>query len=195
MLRHFLLICFAAVSGVYAQSKTVAPKAQVLVVYHSESGQTHAMAEAVMRGANVVGGVAVLLRTTSTVSAAELQASDAIIIGSPVINANPSPEVLSFIRSWPFKEGAMKNKIGSAFATGGGISAGEELVQVSLLHAMLVFGMVVVGGDEWTSSFGASAVTGEKPFDESKSVNAIFIRKAERLGRRVAEAALRWKED
>ena len=76
--------------------------------------------------------------------------------------------------------------------TGGGISAGEELVQVNILHSMLVFGMVAVGGPEWSGAFGASAITAEPPFD-SKTVEDRFLKKAEALGKRVAEIAARMK--
>ncbi len=82
----------------------------------------------------------------------------------------------------------MRNKIGAAFTTGGGISAGEELVQVGILHSMLVFGMVIVGGEQWTSAFGASAVTSEDPFKEGR-VDKAFREKGEALGKRVATLA------
>jgi NAD(P)H dehydrogenase (quinone) len=50
---------------------------------------------------------------------------------------------------------------------------------------MLVFGMIVVGGDEWTSAFGASAITNESVFKTEK-IDAIFLQKGFRLGKRVA---------
>ena len=54
----------------------------------------------------------------------------------------------------------MRDKVGAAFVTAGGISAGEEAVQLAILRAMLVYNMIVVGGADWTAAFGASAVTG-----------------------------------
>jgi NAD(P)H dehydrogenase (quinone) len=50
---------------------------------------------------------------------------------------------------------------------------------------MLVFGMIVVGGDEWTSAFGASAITNESVFKTEK-IDTIFLQKGFRLGKRVA---------
>jgi multimeric flavodoxin WrbA len=47
---------------------------------------------------------------------------------------------------WPFEGTPLKDKIGAAFVSAGGISAGEELTQLSILHSMLIFGMIVVGG-------------------------------------------------
>ena len=73
--------------------------------------------------------------------------------------------------------------------TAGGISAGEEIVQMNILQSMLVFGMIVVGGPEWTQPFGASAVTGEPPFDviAPDEIADQFLEKGYRLGKRVAE--------
>ena len=122
---------------------------RVLVVYYSQTGHTKTMAEAVARGAKLA---TVILKTVSEATSADVLAADAIIVGSPVYNANVAPEVQAFINRWPFDGSPLKDKIGAAFVTGGGISTGEELVRVNILHSMLVFGMVVVGGPEWTSA-------------------------------------------
>jgi NAD(P)H dehydrogenase (quinone) len=42
-----------------------------------------------------------------------------------------------------------------------------------------------VGGDEWTSAFGASAITNESVFKTEK-IDTIFLQKGFRLGKRVA---------
>ena len=115
----------------------------------------------------------------------DLLEADAIIIGSPVYNANLAPEVVQFMSTWPFEGNPLKDKIGAAFVTAGGISAGEELAQVNLLHSMLIFGMIVVGGDNWTSAFGASAITNESIFKTDK-LDKLFLQKGFSLGSRVA---------
>ena len=171
---------------------------RVLIVYFSQTGNTREMAEAVANGARAVTGVEVKLQTTAETTFPDLMAADAIIVGSPVYNANAAPEVVSFMNSWPFNGAPFKNKIGAAFVTGGGISAGEELVQLNILHSMMIFGMIVVGGADWTSPFGASAVTDEAPFDSSsggKHVAKQFLQKGEGLGKRVAELSLRLKKN
>lgn len=171
---------------------------RVLVVYFSQTGHTLAMAEAVATGARTVKGVETKLRTIAETTNADLLAADAIIVGSPVYNANAAPEVMSFLSRWPFEGSPLKNKIGAAFVTGGGISAGEELVQLNILHSMMIFGMIVVGGDDWTSPFGASAVTAEAPFDSvagGKPVAKQFLQKGEALGKRAAELCLRLKQN
>ena len=55
----------------------------------------------------------------------------------------------------------MSNKFGGAFATAGGIHAGADGTIMSILRSMMVFQMMAVGGDSWTSPFGAVATTYE----------------------------------
>jgi NAD(P)H dehydrogenase (quinone) len=162
----------------------------ILVTYFSQTGKTAQLADAVVRGAKSVNNVQVILKQIQQTTKEDLLKADAIIIGSPVYNANPASEVLKFIEGWPFEGSPMKNKIGAVFVTGGGISAGEELAQVNLLHSMLIYGMVIVGGADWTSAFGASAITDEGPF--KNGVDDIFLKKGEGLGKGVAESVVRW---
>ena len=161
----------------------------VLIAYYSQSGNTKTLAHAVEEGAKSVAGVRVLLLPMDQVSNKEVLEADAIVVGSPVYNANVAPEVQSFINSWPFAGRPLKNKLGAAFVTGGGISIGEELVQLNLLHSMLIQGMLVMGGEETEAAFGASAITGEAPF-QTGTVEEQFLAKARGLGKRVAEMAL-----
>lgn len=166
---------------------------QVLIVYHSETGNTDQMARSVEKGALSVEGVSVVLKFVNDVSNEDLIQADAIIVGSPVYNANVTPEISAFISSWPFEGQPLKDKIGAAFVTAGGISAGEEIVQMNILQSMLVFGMIVVGGPDWTQPFGASAVTGEPPFEVSEpgEISGQFLEKGFLLGERVAKITLK----
>jgi len=165
----------------------------VLVVYHSVTGHTQLMAEAVAEGARGEPGADVRIRPVDEATTDDLLWADAVVVGGPVRSGNASPEVITFLNAMPFG-GQMKDKVGAAFTSGGGISAGEELAQVAVLHAMLVYGMIVVGGPDWASAFGASAVTGEAPFTdppEGPGVAPIFLDKARALGQRVAVVASR----
>lgn len=165
----------------------------VLIAYYSQSGNTQVMAQAVEEGAKSVAGVRVILRSIDQVSSQDLLESDAIVVGSPVYNANVAPAVQEFINRWPFDGRPLKNKLGAAFVTGGGMSIGEELVQLNLLHSMLIHGMLVLGGEETEAAFGASAVTGEAPF-QGGTVAEQFLVKGRGLGKRVAEIALSLKK-
>lgn len=158
----------------------------VLITYYSQSGNTEKLAKAVAEGARSIEEVEVRLLPIDQVKESDLLEASAIIVGSPVYNANVAPAVQKFINSWPFEGRPLKNKIGAAFSTGGGISIGEELVMLNILHSMLIYGMIVVGGDETEAAFGASAVTGEGPFDGGK-MDEIFLKKGFGLGSRVAK--------
>lgn len=162
----------------------------VLITYHSETGNTAQMAEAVSEGVALVDGVDVYVKMVSDIKTEDLLNADAIIVGSPVYNANVSPEVSRFIAKWPFEGEPLKDKIGAAFVTGGGISAGEEIVQMNILQSMLVFGMIIVGGPDWTQPFGASAITREWP-SQNNTVDSLFLEKGRTLGRRVAQIAVK----
>lgn len=184
ILTILLLVSFCSA---FAQKK-------ILIVYHSETGNTEMMAQSVAEGAGSVDGVQVLMKQSAEVTENDLKNADAIIVGSPVYNAAISPEISRFISSWPFEGAPLKDKIGAAFVTAGGISAGEELAQTSILQSMLIFGMIVVGGPDWTQPFGASAVTGEEPFitQQPGDIHPHFLEKGRKLGERVAQITLRF---
>ena len=186
-MHRFILLSFLFLSLPFLGHGQGQPT--VLIAYFSQSGNTKTLAHAVEEGAKSVVGVRVLLLPIDQVSNKEVLEADAIVVGSPVYNANVAPEVQKFINSWPFEGRPLKNKLGAAFVTGGGISIGEELVQLNLLHSMLIQGMLVMGGEETEAAFGASAITGEVPFQTGK-VEEQFLAKARGLGKRVAEMAL-----
>ena len=193
MFRYFLIVTIiCGFMKLYAQDST-----KVLIVYYSQQGRTEKMAEAVERGAKSVESARVRLLSVQDAKNEDVLWADAIILGSPVYNANVAPPVQTFINRWPFQGAPLKDKIGAAFVTAGGISAGEEFVQLNLLKSMLIFGMIIVGGPNWTQAFGASAVTEEEPFISEKSgeVADRFLIKGENLGRRVAEITSRWNRN
>jgi NAD(P)H dehydrogenase (quinone) len=181
-MKPYLILVFLFVSQLgYTQAKLK----NILITYYSKTAHTQSLAEKVAKGAASIPGVQVVLKTIDQTTTKDLLDADAIIIGSPVYNANIAPEVVKFISEWPFEGSPLKDKIGAAFVTAGGISAGEELAQVNLLHSMLIFGMIVVGGEEWTSAFGASAITNENIFKADK-LDKHFLQKGFLLGKRVA---------
>jgi NAD(P)H dehydrogenase (quinone) len=164
----------------------------ILITYYSKTAHTQSLAEEVAKGASSIPGVQVVLKRIDQTTTKDLLNADAIILGSPVYNANLAPEVVQFMSTWPFEGNPLKDKIGAAFVTAGGISAGEELAQVNILQSMLVFGMVVVGGDDWTSAFGASAITNEGVF-KTENLDKLFLQKGFSLGKRVAKIAKKMK--
>jgi len=193
MFRYFLIVTIiCGFIKLYAQDST-----NILIVYYSQQGHTEKMAQAVEKGAKSVELTRVRLLSVQDAKNEDVLWADAIILGSPVYNANVAPPIQTFINRWPFQGEPLKDKIGAAFVTAGGISAGEEFVQLNLLKSMLIFGMIILGGPNWTQAFGASAVTGEEPFIREKAgeVADQFLKKGENLGRRVAEISGRWNRN
>ena len=168
-----------------------APLVKVLVTYHSLSGNTERMAEAVADGVKSISGAEAILKRVGKVTADDLFSADAVVVGSPVYWSNMSGEVKTFLDNWQFKFGVfpdfkMKNKIGAAFATGGQISSGKEVTMLTILAAMLGNQMIVVSGG---GAFGASATTeGDSPGIDNQE-----LADAKSLGKRVAEVAVRFK--
>jgi NAD(P)H dehydrogenase (quinone) len=158
---------------------------QVLVAYHSVTGNTEKMALGVAEGAKGVAGTVVVLKRVHEVTAQDLFLSNAVVVGSPVYWSNMAGEVKTFFDNWQLKFGVfpefkMRDKVGAAFATGGQISSGKELVMLSILAAMLGNQMIVVSGG---GAFGASATTeGGSPGIDEKELDS-----ARQLGKRVAE--------
>ena len=158
---------------------------KVLITYHSLTGNTAKMAQGVAEGARSMDNAVVVVKPVAAVTANDLFSSDAIIVGSPVYWSNMAGEVKTFFDNWQFKFGVypefkMRNKVGAAFSTGGGLSNGKELTMLTILAAMLGNQMIVVSGG---GAFGASATTeGESPgIDEREYAEA------QALGRRVVE--------
>jgi NAD(P)H dehydrogenase (quinone) len=199
-MRKTALTCLLALLPVLALGQSAEQKkANVLIVYYSAKGHTKAMAEAVAKGARAVEGAAVNLLSVADAKVDDVLSADAVIVGSPVYKANVAPPIQEFINSWPIQNNALRDKLGAAFVTASGISAGEELTQMDILHSMLVCQMIVVGGPDARQPLGASAIVGENPSgkaDEKKDeglVSEYYLKKGEALGTRVTQLAVRMK--
>ena len=188
--RHLLAITLALITlctgcTSWSWADESSPAIKILVTYHSLSGNTERMAEAVAAGAKSVSGTQIVLKRVGQVTAQDLFSADAVVVGSPVYWSNMSGEVKAFFDNWQFKFGVfpefkMNNKVGAAFTTGGQISSGKEITMLTILAAMLGNQMIVVSGG---GAFGASATTeGESP-----GINDKELAEAEALGRRVAD--------
>ncbi len=186
----------------------------VSVIYHSGSGHTAKMAEAVAKGAGSVSDAKVNLlavsgdditkgRFVNESLMAQLDASDAIIFGSPTYMGGPSGQFKCFADATGerWSKAAWEDKLAAGFTVSGGPS-GDKL---STLHYFFTLamqhGMVWVGqaelpfndkGINRLSSY--SGVMGQAMQEPPEvAPNAADKLTGEMLGRRVAEAAKRWK--
>lgn len=151
---------------------------KILVLYYSRTGNTKKVAEAVVEGVNQVEGVTSVLKSAADVTEADFKESDGIIAGSPVYFGTMAAELKQVFDTFLGTRRHMEDKIGAAFATSADLSGGKETTMMSILEAMLIYGMIIVGDPlEATGHYGV-ACTG--PPDEKTVLNA------QKLGKRVA---------
>jgi len=181
----------------------------ILVVYPAEHNLTYQLGESICKGASSFQGslgttVRFLPAQNCSFEIDVKEWADAVIIGSPVINANVDPSIQSWIEQWDLRAD-LSDKVGAAFVSAGGMSAGEELAMMNIIHSMMIFRMIIVGGERWNYAFGASAISGEQPFglpeqgepqyfpDDCYSspdiVHQMFLDKGFGLGQRVSNIA------
>lgn len=186
----------------------------VTIVYHSGSGHTTKLAEAIERGVKSVADVQVNVlpingrdivdgRFKNAGFMEQLDGADAIIFGSPTYMGGPSGQFKCFADATGERwfSSAWRNKVAAGFTVSGGPS-GDKL---STLHYFFTLamqhGMIWVGqaetpmndkGINRLSSYSGVMAQAmmespeEKPDAADKLTGEIF-------GKRVAEAAKRWK--
>ena len=152
---------------------------QILVMYYSRSGNTRKLAEAVVSGVDRVEGVDCLLKPAAEVINNDILNSRGIIAGSPVYYGTMAAELKEVFEKSVTIRQRMGDMVGAAFATGGGESGGKETTLISIIQAMLISGMIVVGDPlDATGHYGVSCLgSPDKSTEED----------AKKLGQRVAE--------
>lgn len=144
--------------------------AKVAVIYYSQTGTTHLLAQAVEQGASEAGAETRLLKVketapdevwgnnptwkqhieeTSDVREAtndDLKWADAIIFGSPTRYGLPSAQLKNFLDQTGslWASGALVNKIGSSFTTTATAHGGQEATILAMNTAFYHWGMLVV---------------------------------------------------
>ncbi len=151
---------------------------RVLVLYYSRTGHTRALAEQIAIGIGEVEGVDCATRSTSEITEDDFLSSDGIIAGSPVYFGTMAAPLKQVFDDFVGLRQKMGGKVGAAFATSGDPSGGKETTIFSILQAMLIYGMIVVGDPlDATGHYGVSC-TGRPDAQTSEN--------ARKLGTRVA---------
>jgi len=156
----------------------------VLVVYHSKTGNTEKMAEEVEKGAKDAGAN-VRLKRVADATNEDLLWADGIVIGSPTYFGLPSSEIKKFIDNSLDIRGKLENKIGAAFSSSRHRAGGKETTMLAILQAMLVHGMLVCGDPILSGGHYGAASTGS-PDEQSK-------KECYEVGKRVAILAKKLK--
>ena len=158
---------------------------QVLVMYYSRSGNTKKLAEEIARGVKEVRGVSCIVKPASEIKKEDFLSSDGIIAGSPVYFGTMAAELKSVFDKLVGIRKKMGDKVGAAFATSGDPTGGKETTIISIIQALMIYGMIIVGDPlDATGHYGV-ACTGAP--DEKTISNA------KKLGKRVATLIKRLK--
>ncbi|MCX7857470.1 MAG: NAD(P)H-dependent oxidoreductase [Deltaproteobacteria bacterium] len=151
---------------------------KVLVLYYSRTGNTKKLAEEIAKGVSEVEGVSPLLKSTNEVTKDDFLSSDGIIAGSPVYFGTMAAELKEVFDKFVSVRRQMENKIGAAFATSGDPTGGKETTMMSIIQALLIYGMIVVGDPmDATGHYGVAC---------SGKPDNVTLENARKLGKRVA---------
>jgi len=154
---------------------------QVLILYYSKGGNTRKLAEEIAKGVENVEGVKPLLRHTNEVSKDDFLASEGIIAGSPVYFGVMAAGLKKVFDDFVGIRKRMEGKVGAAFATSNDPTGGKETTMMSIIQALLIYGMIIAGDPmSATGHYGVACVGApEKKTAEN----------ATKLGQRVAQIA------
>ena len=93
---------------------------QVLVMYHSHTGNTEALAQAVAKGVRQVEGVDCVVKPASQVTQKDFLSAQGVIAGSPVYFGSATPQTMAMLDRVGYvarKRGNfLRRKVGAAIA-------------------------------------------------------------------------------
>ena len=165
------------------------PATRVLVAYHSETGNTEKLAQAVRTGAASIAGITVTLRKASEVKDDDIAQADGIVVGTPVQWSTASTETRRLLDRIGAVLGKSKTlgdgRTAGAFCTGGGVAMGKDLARITILSAFLTMRFLVIGGVDayGFGTLGPQATTGpddpgvsDKELEEARQFGERFAR-------------------
>jgi NAD(P)H dehydrogenase (quinone) len=159
---------------------------QILILYFSKSGNTRKLAEAIARGVDEVEGVDAVLMPTKEATKDDFLEADGIIAGSPVYFGVMAADLKRVFDEFVGVRKQMEDKVGAAFATSGDATGGKETTMMSIIQALLIYGMVIAGDPmSATGHYGVACAGSPDSKCEEDGM---------KLGRRVAELAKKLRE-
>jgi NAD(P)H dehydrogenase (quinone) len=184
--------------------------ALVAVVYHSGYGHTAAQARAVCEGALEVDGIEsqMIFAGDAEGDPAQLSAADAMIFGCPTYMGSASAPFKAFMdaSSGIWLSQGWKDKLAAGFTNSGGHSGDKlstllQLIVFAMQHGMIWVGLGLPDGNNSSTTSDASlnrlgAYAGAMAQSNvDQGLDGMFesdLATARSLGRRVAQATLRW---
>jgi NAD(P)H dehydrogenase (quinone) len=193
--------------------------AEILVLFYSRKGSTAELARQVCRGVESVSGAQARLRTVPQVDTVieqprpavpaegppyatheDLRECAGLVLGSPTRFGNMAAPMKHFLdgTSALWVAGTLSGKPAAVFTSTQTMHGGQETTLVSMMLPLLHHGMYIVGlpytetalnqTTTGGSPYGASHVAGEQGHSKLSEDERVL---AQRLGRRVAELAIR----
>ncbi len=197
---------------------------KVLIAFYSRNGNTAALAEAIAEGARGEDAEVTLRRADELVSeeiiasvpgwkesreklkakyppptAADAEAADAIIFGTPTRFGNASSELRAYLDSLGglWGRGVLVNKVGGTFVSTSTTHGGNETTHLTLYNTMVHFGMIIVPPGysdpiffQAGTPYGASSISGAKS-DQPPTENDLAA--ARHQGKRTVQIAAKLK--
>ena len=118
--------------------------AKGIVIYHSRSGNTKAMAEIIAQAMND-SDLPTECKSINDISPDDIFGYDAIVIGSPTYYGQMAANVKQLIDDLVSRHGQLEGKVGGAFSSSANIAGGNETTIMGIIEAMLISGMIVQG--------------------------------------------------
>lgn len=158
----------------------------VLVAYDSLTGNVEAMAQAVAEGCKE-SGASVDVTRADEVAPETIQGYDGFAFGSPTHCGTMSVKMNELFNRTLHRQhwGKLGYKVAVAFTSSGGLGGGNEMALLSMISAILNFGMVTFGVPDYVSrgvTLHYGAVSIKEPDEDA--LNACRL-----LGRRLVEHA------
>jgi len=152
------------------------------IIYHSASGNTAKIAQAVAEGVTGAGASKVHLMTLESIDREAVEESQLVILGSPTYAGSCTWQMKRFLDTTGI---TLAGKLGGVFATENYLGGGADMAELTMISGMLVRGMLIFSagasmGDPYTH-FGAVAI---------KSGTEDQISRAKIFGARMAQKAI-----
>lgn len=157
----------------------------VLVLYHSASGNTARMAELIAEGSARIPETEVRIRELDNATAEDVLWCDGLAVGSPTNMGILSWKMKRFWDETMFSHwGKVDGKVACAFSSSGGWGGGAEIACQSLLMVLMNFGFLVFGvtdyaGKMTTCHYGAIATREPREDDIQHACHLLGQRLAE----------------
>ncbi len=154
---------------------------EILVLYYSKGGNTRKLAEAIAEGVGMVDGMTANLKHTDDVSKDDFLSCKGLIAGSPVYFGTMAAQLKKIFDEFISVRKKMEDKVGAAFTTSGDPTGGKETTMMSIIQALMIYGMIIVGDPMAATGHYGVACVGAPDIQHQEN--------GRKLGQRVAELA------